>query len=210
MNNLLNKLKVIKAKQVIYPTIVCVFVAIVAIFFALSAKFLSTNINKAFITDKESEGSELVRLDLPNYFLIAKKLGLNVAIEEEATPPPQPTPVVSPATTTIAPSSTATSSTAPTPEEKAALKIEVLNSTGVKGLGAAIAKLLQEAGFSAIKIGNQAIPEAITKVMAKEKISGSRAVAEIRNIVSKKYTPGETQALPEESSYDVVIVIGNK
>ncbi len=90
MNKILNKLKNIKPKQLVYPSIVGIVVALVAFVFVLSARFLAMNIDKSLVVDEQSATSGFVSIDLAGYAAVAKKIGINP--NEPGAPPPASAP----------------------------------------------------------------------------------------------------------------------
>jgi hypothetical protein len=66
-----------KLKKTIYPVILVVFALINVAIFVYAARFLSGAINKSLATDEQLLESRLVKLDLVNFYLVAKKLSLS-------------------------------------------------------------------------------------------------------------------------------------
>lgn len=195
LNEILNKIKNIKLKQIIYPLILIIFIAVAIIIFVISAKFLTNNINKAFRIDEEIAKLGLIELNVSGFDLVSKKLTL------PPLPPPPPPPSPEPIKELPPPP--------PMIEDKASLKIAILNSTQTAGLAAGLRNELTKAGFLIEKVGDQKNIEATTLIKVKESKKNSNLINEIKDLVSKKYTP-EIQTLEEESLYDLVIIIGKK
>ena len=89
MKKYFEKLRGIKTKQLIYPSIVCIIVAAIAFVFAYSAKFISLNVNKALFVDESSVDSEIVKIDLDDYYSVAKKAGVSAATNASSSNQPQ-------------------------------------------------------------------------------------------------------------------------
>ena len=205
-NNFSNRIKKLKIKRIIYPAIFTILIISLIIIFVSSARFLSQNLNKAFVSPNEKTiESQLIKIDLANYNLVIKKLG----IKNEPTPAPETIqPITSPATTTEiqqpAPTSTIQY------KNKTVLKIEILNSAKPPGLAADLKTLLTNSGFMVEKTGNQSAAEEITLVKVRDSEKNSPAINELSEIVSKKYTSASIQTLEETNEFDVIIVIGKK
>jgi hypothetical protein len=75
LQDILNTLKSLKARDVAYPAVFIIFIIIIIVSFNSSVRFLSANINKAFGGDTALE-STLLKLDFDGYNVIAKKLGI--------------------------------------------------------------------------------------------------------------------------------------
>src|SRR3989344_4124259 len=70
----------VKPKDLIYPGILFLFAIIVGIIFILSTGFIARSIDTAFSGDT-GEGSS--SLNMENYTLVAKKLGISTEIRKE-------------------------------------------------------------------------------------------------------------------------------
>ncbi len=199
---IIESLKNLKIKDVIYPGIFAFFIIIVAVIFFISTRFISQNINKVFST----EGGEGVQaLDLARYTLIAKKLGLTIntpsentgqAIVETPAPIPPSPEIPTLATTTIP------------VLDKQALTIMVKNSTAKVGAASALAKKLKDAGFSAPKTGNEKVSTAVTTILVKE--SKRDYAPLLLSEVSKLYGDAITATTSESALFDATIIIGGK
>src|SRR3989344_1286116 len=220
-NTIVNKLKSIKARGTLYPSIVAVFILIVVICFTFAAQFLSENLNKAFVVDEQSIDETLVKIDLENYYLVAKKAGITIVV-----PNPEPTPPLNPgpaspesprgteesSPTTLAPSAPSDggeSNPSPiiTPVEQALLNIRVLNSTSKQGLAGDLKNDLINAGFLTVSTGNSPPAKPMTLISIKNGRVSAELVAELKQIVSQKYDVGEIGTLAEDDAFDVRIVI---
>lgn len=76
--NILSSFKKLQFKKVIYPSIFVVFIVIALMFFAITIKFLYRNINKALTPDEQSIESQLIKVDLDNFYFVSKKLGIEL------------------------------------------------------------------------------------------------------------------------------------
>ena len=223
-NTIVNKLKSIKARGTLYPSIVAVFILIVVICFTFAAQFLSENLNKAFVVDEQSIDETLVKIDLENYYLVAKKAGINIVVPNpEPTPPLNPGPASpkalrgaeeSPQTTLAPEAEPATSTQNPppviVPVEQASLTIRVLNSTSKQGLAGDLKNDLVNAGFLTVSTGNSPPAKPMTLISIKNGRVSDQLTAELKQIVSQKYDVGEIGTLAEDDAFDVRIVIGLK
>lgn len=203
IQQLLAQLTVRHLKKLVYPAISILFVSVALLLFGKTAFFISANINKAFTTDEAAIESELLRVDIQNYLLVAKKLNIPV--------PPPPTPQEIPPPQETSPEETPTPPPPP-PEDKAALHIQVVNSTPTAGLAGGLRDLLEGAEFTVVRVGNFSPPHALTVIQIKESTRSSfpLSLEEIRGLVSQEYELGGDETLEESSEYDVVIIIGNK
>lgn len=200
------KIKNVKLKQMAYPVILGVFILITVFLFVSVAKFLSRNINKSFVTETEIQ-SELTKLDVPAFYRVAKKLGINPETISSETPPAAPT--VETTIETTAEESTTTESKI-IQKDKKSLRIAVFNSTNKIGLAAELKTNLTDVGFIVEKTSNQSPTEELTLLKVKENEQNSPAIGEIFKIVSQKYADVTIQKLEETETYDAIIVIGNR
>ena len=97
MNNYLNNqsqkfisfLKAMKLRDFIYVSISIMFLIAVGVLFFFSMQFISSNINKVFTIEDDSDTSAL---NITQYSLVAKKLG----IPPNASKQPEPLKTVTP------------------------------------------------------------------------------------------------------------------
>ena len=197
---------------------------IVVICFTFAAQFLSENLNKAFVVDEQSIDETLVKIDLENYYLVAKKAGITIVVPNpEPTPPLNPGPASpesprgteeSPPTTLAPEAEPATSTQNPppviVPVEQASLNIRVLNSNSKQGLAGDLKNDLVSAGFLTVSTGNSPPPQPMTLISTKNDRVSDRLTAKLKQIVSQKYDVGEIGTLAETDAFDVRIVIGLK
>lgn len=100
----IQKIKTIKPKQAVYPSLVALFIVITGVLFTLTAKFLSDNINRIFLVDET--GTAPAQIDIEAYSAAAKRLGISTV---NPGPPVTTTPVPAPIATTTATSSASSS-----------------------------------------------------------------------------------------------------
>lgn len=200
---IIESLKKIRPKDLVYSGIVIFFMITVVIVFFISTRFISQNINKVF----SNEGGENVQaLDLARYTLIAKKLGITVNIPSENAIAPTvtaPAPVSTPPEVVPTTATTITSTL-----NKQALTIMVRNSTAKAGAASALAKILKDAGFSTPTTGNEKTPTAITTILVKE--SRSDYAPLLLSEVIKLYPNALTATTSESAPFDATIIIGGK
>lgn len=192
--HILESLKKIRPKDLIYSGILTLFIITVVIIFFISTRFISQNINRVF----SSEGGESVQaLDLTRYMLTTKKLGIavNISSENSGAPETIPLPLVS--------APTIPTKTVP---DKQALTIEVRNSTAKKGVAGSLASLLKEAGFSAPSIGNEKTLYPKTTILVKE--SKYDYAPLLLETVLRSYPGAFATTTPESALFDASIVIG--
>lgn len=166
----------ITPSDLIYPGIIFIFAIIITIIFFLSTKFLGKNINDAFLGDT---GSDMAPLNMANYTLVAKKLGITTATTQ---------------TTTAATSN------------KSNLTINIINATSKKGVAATLATALESAGFTTPTTSNQSKLSPTTTIAIKtSKASFGPAILEE---VKKLYTTATATTTEETAQFDVTITIG--
>ena len=117
---------------------------------------------------------------------------------------PTPVPTISPA---VIPGGVTPS---PANLQKAALKIEVMNGTGGKGVAAKAKDLLMAAGYTNITTGN-ADTENYTQTEISLKASKNDYLDGLKKDLAGKYMiSSNVKTLEESSVYDVVVTIGSK
>lgn len=195
IKNLREAISRIKPRDLTYPGIVLSFLIIVAILFFSVTQFITKNINNAFSGDT---GSETSSLNMTNYTLVSKKLGIT------STQPQKNSTVVpsTPPTTGIA------SEVAPQVLDKKSLSINILNSTAKKGVATTLTQALESAGFAKATTGNEKKTYSATTIIIKEGIAsfGPDLLAE----VSKIYPTAVSTTTPGTAKFDVTIIIGSK
>jgi hypothetical protein len=201
-----------KIQNFVYPALMLVFAVFVAIILTYAIRFLSGAINMVFKEATQNSGG-LLRVNLVDYPLVAKKLGLKPVVEENAAiisemPSPATTEsVVAPPTSTPASTVAATSSASIAPD-KAFLKINVLNGTTQSGVAGALKNILESAGFTVDKIGNSRPMRAETAIQIKN--SKLDFLPALKEAMSAQYPSPENIVLEEINVYDVIIIIGGK
>lgn len=199
---MLSKLKKIRLKQIIYPSIITFFIVVVIVLLIFSVKFLSLNINKIFSLDTQTIDSQLLKVDIDKFYFVTNRLG--IIIESKPLQEAAVTPVEEVAATPIE----ATTSKEIASFDKSLLKISVLNSTAENGLAKTLKAALEADGFLVKNTGN--ISPAQENTIIKIKESKKMYSPLIKKVVSQQYKLGEDMILEENSDYDAVIVIGEK
>ncbi|MBI5798920.1 MAG: LytR C-terminal domain-containing protein [Candidatus Yonathbacteria bacterium] len=185
----------VKPRDLIYPGIFLLFVIIVGISFSLATEFISKNINNAFSGDTASDAGSL---NMTNYTLVAKKLGISAEMQKKtvALPPTPPAPSEAPIS--------------PVPEiiDKKTFTINILNSTTKKGGASTLAQALESAGFAKATTGNEKKLYATTTIVIKEGEDSFGAV--LLEEVRKNYPDAVATTTPDSASFDATIIIGSK
>lgn len=195
VKNLRNKFSDTKPADFIYPGIILIFTIIVGILFFTSARFITKNINDAF--SEHPAGNES-SLNMLNYTLVAKKLG--ISLEHENTQSTQIVQVVEPS---------AISTTTPTQIlDRKSITIRILNSTDKKGVATELSTFLESLGFSKAKLGDERKKYATTTLILKEGKKGFSD--EILIELQKKYSYAIASSTPDTALYDATIIIGEK
>lgn len=177
----------------------------VAVAFFYSTKFVIKNTNKVFTT---SNNEQIHVLDVPRYNLVQKKLNLPVNATEEIIPEEE-----------IAKSTNTENQVAPNEEleivevlnegvSKENLKINILNGARKAGVASNMSKKISELGFKNITVGDSKITYPLTTVFIKD--SAVLFQDEIEETVRKTYSKSTTKTNPENSDFDVVIIIGKQ
>ncbi|MFZ2310123.1 MAG: LytR C-terminal domain-containing protein [Patescibacteria group bacterium] len=215
------KLKSINKEGLIYALIFVLYAAILILVFISATKFLSKAINVA-LSDPAGSAIEAKygQLDLENYALIAKKLGL------QKSTPANPV-IILPAVILEASSTPEIATTSPElistmikPEITIPIiepqiievkpKIVVINSTIKSGLAAQLKNKLETAGYSVIRTGNSKPSLASTVIKIKNGFNpDSNYLSEIKKIVDINYD-FVLDTLADNSDYEIEIIIGNK
>lgn len=222
--------------RIIYALIFFVYGVLVILLFVYSIKFLGQTLNSAF---SQPQGAELEakygQLQLDNYAVVAKKLGLSAPVKKEGANQEAPAPVEQSTSTpeiatsteaTINPETTANTET--TTDTGAPIEmnsnnstsldanlevkpiIAVINSTLTAGLAAGMQADLQAAGLEVQSVGNSKPVLENTVIKVKVEFNpNSSYLAEIKKIVSQKYD-FTIEPLNYTSSNDIEIIIGNK
>jgi len=189
----------LKFKKFVYPLIFGIVIILIAVILIYSAKFLAEAIDRVFITDSESWETRLMKLDMDNFYRVAKKLGIS-----------NQSSVISNQTSIIerAVVATTTATTTSSALDKTALKIQILNSTKISGLAKELKTDLEAEGFRIEKIGNIFPTIGTTTINIKQSKKDYKAI--IKEAVSQKYSEIEEKELEEENIYDIIIIIGSR
>lgn len=193
-------LKTVKPKDLVYSGILVLFIVTVGIVFFISTQFISKNINKIF----SSESGEVVQvLDITRYELALKKLGVTATLQSEGT-----TIESDNINAGVATSTKTTDVMAPAPLNKGEVTITVLNSTPKAGLASLLAKTIEQAGFNTPKTGNQKIKLSTTTIIIKESKAGY--LPSITEAVHTLYPSAitTTAGTSKETDSDIIIIIG--
>ena len=179
--------------DVIYVSVLLLFLIAVAIVFFFSTRFITQNINRVFST---TDTGSAQALNLENYSLVAKKLHIDINI-------PSVNETLPTAKEIVATTSTPTL-------EKSALTINILNSTTEKGVAATLAKVMTEAGFSTPQTGNEKKFYTVTTIFIKEskKEYDSLILKTVATLYPKSVIAPTRER--EDAKFDVLIIIGNK
>lgn len=159
---------------------------IIGILFLVSIRFISSNINKVFTIEDDSDTSAL---NITQYSLVAKKLGIPPDASKQPEPPK-----------TVAPTSVGAINFATT--------ISVMNGTSKTGIAGTLAKKLQAAGFTTVTTGNAKNKRTSTSILAKE--SAMTTAKLVLEIVSKTYPNARIATSTETTLADIEISIGGK
>ncbi len=185
----------VNPKDLIYPGILFLFAIIVGFIFILATGFIAKNIDTAFSGDTGEGASSL---NMQNYTVVAKKLGISMDAKRETTETPA---------AAIPSAETATTTPAEVLDKKA-FTLSILNSTSKSGIAGALATSLESAGFAKAKTGNEKTLYATTTVAIKE---GKSAIAQsLLEIVLKSYPDAVSTTAPETALFDATITIGTK
>ncbi|MEK7569146.1 MAG: LytR C-terminal domain-containing protein [Patescibacteria group bacterium] len=196
----IQSLKNIKPFDLVYPGVLVLFFALVAIIFFFTIRFISRNINKAFSPE---EGGPSQALNVERYKLTAKKLNIPVATSQEIATMPEVLAGVA------IPDTHATNTLAVAVLDKSALTIMVKNSTPKKGVASTLAKTLEDSGFKKPQTGNESTLYATTTILLKE--SKKEYGALLLDAVRKTYPDAvATTASSESGSSDATIIIGTR
>lgn len=191
LQNLREKMSGLAPRDLIYPGVAFVFFVFVLILFFFSTRFLGKSINSAFLEDMTTDTSSL---NIENYTLVAKKLGVNADKKQEVSPSQTETPLVA--------------SDIPEVADKSSLSFKILNASGKSGAAGALATKLEAAGYGEATIGNQSKSIAITTIHIKE--SNFSFGPSILEEVIKTYPKATMATTTDDAEYDVTITIGAK
>lgn len=198
---LLADISKIRARDLIYPGITFLVFILIGFIFFLAATFLAKNINDAFSSESiKKEGT----LNITDYTLVAKKLGIHIAPQAKSiptsisttTPPDTPTieiPIVLEKTQTV---------------DKRSLTINILNSTQKNGGAGVLAEILEATGFGKAVTGNEKNLYATTTIFVK--MSKGAFIPLLLEEVRRVYPEALATSTPENTLFDATIIIGSK
>ncbi|MBI5401163.1 MAG: LytR C-terminal domain-containing protein [Candidatus Yonathbacteria bacterium] len=190
--SVLELLRTLKPRDLIYPGILVLFFGIILVVFFFTMQFISKNINKAFSPEENAPSQAL---DIEKYKLVAKKL--NIAVTPASnTAVPAEIPVAEAATTS-------TPAAAP---DKQSITIIIKNSTSKKGVATTLAKALENGGFAKAQTGNEQKPYATTTLFLKESKSAYGAI--LLEEIRKTYLNAVLATTTEGAVFDAMIIIG--
>ncbi len=211
---ILSRLKGLEPRKLIYPSISGLFILLSLILFVLSANFVSRHVNRAL--DGDVTAGDILSLNKNDFEPIKNKLNIRITkavsgepgapAEISPSPAPESPAIETPASETAASSTPAPEIVAVTTEEKAALKISILNSTKTSGLAAELKKVLEEKGFGVEKTGNYS--PTISGTIIRIKTGKEKFKEMVAEAVSQKYPVSGYEEIPESDPYDIVVIIG--
>lgn len=199
--NLRATMSEVKPKDLIYPAIVLFFIVIIGIFFSIAIKFITKNFNDIF---SGSIVTERNALNMANYTLVAKKLGISIEPQKSDIINVPEESVVTATTTTA----TITADIIVETEEildKKSITISILNSTTKGGTAGVLAQALEADGFAKATTGNEKEQYATTTIFINEDKLGYKEI--ILDTVQKTY-PNAIITTTSAGKSDVVIIIG--
>lgn len=202
-------LKKMKSADFIYSVVFFTIILMVVILFNYSVNFIVKNIDQIFFPD---QAADTPALDMGKYSLVIKKLGLPVNTTQENATIPNEVPVVNavtPAATAPAAETPAPATETPTPAptlDKKSITINILNTTSKKGVAAALAKALENAGFAKAVTGNEKKSYALTTIIIKDEKKDYLPLLE--EAVKLSYPRAVTETVTGKTDFDVTIMIG--
>lgn len=204
---LLESIRAIRPKNLLYPGIVIAFATVTLVLFIMATRFLSMAINRAVATPDEQEiQAQLTHLDLASYVLVGKKL--NLAIDQDKT---SQTPSVGQTSTSTENMPVIPTISAHTTITKQNATIAIFNSTKKGGVAGTLRDDLVKKGFTVKKIGNSFPEETQTVVAIKDRVQGNpELIEEIIAIVGNRFSPADPQLLDDTNPYDIIITIGTR
>jgi hypothetical protein len=216
-SKLSDKLQKLPFARMIYPAITLVFVIAVLILFSKTIFFLTTNINKVFPDSSASFKKEITQFDQANYDLIRKRFGwpeLPRPSSSEALALPAAPSAAAVSTSTVAAAAASPAKNTDTPQviaEKKAITIIIFNGPGGIVSGEVLQDALNQSGFTNSKIGSHQLVLKNTIIQFKAANKNLQKYSdEIKKVISDKYPLQAGSDLPDDSEYDVSILIGRK
>ena len=207
------KQKFVLAKM-LYPAITILFIAVVILLFGKTAMFLTDKINKVFTASSVSLQQQVPVLDLMNYELIEDRFGWPE--EDSSTTPEKISSSIVPEYHAAAATATTTakiksSDTPAVAAEKFGLIIEIFNGPQAGENGIPLQADLVNAGFTGAKLDSHQLILKNTIIQFKNSNAHlQKYINQITNIIDGKFTAQIGSALPDNSVYDVSVLIGQK
>ena len=198
--NIVKALKKIKTIDIVYLIVIFLFTTTTIVILLYSTNYIKENINKIFLQNEEVKSQVL---DITNYLLVEKKLNLPVNIIND-----NPVLNVNNTETQITQNNIPTTENKETTKpvlDKKSITIIILNTTNKKGVASILAKALENDGFSKATTGNETKAYASTTILIKD--SKKDYTSSIEKIVKKSYPKVVTETNPENSDFDVTIII---
>ena len=127
---------------------------------------------------------------------------VNGTKNNDASASPTPDPALASPTVEATPS--------PVPVDKKKYTVDIQNGSGIGGQGAAVQKILTDAGFKVGTVGNAKTFD-YTKTLVQVKSSVSKDyIATLEGALTKNYVLDKTAELPDTSKSEVVIIVGSE
>lgn len=164
------------------------------------------------VTDEEEvEKSNYLWIIIPTALLIGALVGGLITyfsgLSKLSVVNSTPIPVASPIVPVVIPTST------PIPKsdiDRSAIKLQVLNGSGVSGLAGKAKAYLETLGYKDVVAGNASISN-VTETMISLKADKKDLLEQLTADLSKNYKVAEkTETLSASSKYDFVITLGSK
>jgi flagellar basal body-associated protein FliL len=155
---------------------------------------------------KKNKGGAKWILIVVLLLLIAGVAGffLTQSQKEEATPSPEPTTFVEETSPTETPEATSS----PKPADKANIKVEVQNGTGIPGEAGFLQDELKKLGYTKITVGNAETQDATTTTI----VFGSSVSSDVKDELTEKlktlYKSVETKTSSTLTKSDILITTG--
>lgn len=199
------QVKKIRTKNFVYISIMILILAMVIVAFFYSAKFIIRNINKVFTTNYNEQ---IHVLDIPKYSLVQKKLNLPVNMPEENTLEENTLESTNIDQSIASEEKLEIIEIIDNGINKEDLKINILNGARKAGVASNMSKKISELGFKNITVGDSKIVYPLTTIFIKD--TAIPFQGEIEETVRKTYVKSTTKTNPENSDFDIVIIIGKQ
>lgn len=185
--------KKIEIIDFIYLGVISVFIIITIILFFYSTNLIVKNINKIFVQNVETNHNALEK---ERYSLVEKKLNLpvnNVIVENIEIQKDTTKDIVKTENNVI---------------DNKSLIINILNGARKAGVASSMSLSLEAVGFSKATTGDSKTVYPITTILIKD--SKKDYKESIEKIVKKLHPKAITKANPEQSSFDIIIIVGKE